>query len=220
MNRRKFIKGASVAGGATAIAASTFPAPAFAQKRIEITMVATWGRDFPGLGTGAQRFAKRLSDMTDGRMNVKYYAANERVKAFDSFDEVASGNAQMYHAADYYWKGKHPGWAYFTAVPFGFVFSEINSWINFGGGQELWDELAGSFGLKCLACGNTGVQMGGWFRNQLCRRPEGAQNEDSWFGRRRYGKARCLSCLTSRRANIRGPDFRSNRCHRVGWSLE
>ena len=167
MNRRKFIKGASVAGGATAIAASTFPAPAFAQKRIEITMVATWGRDFPGLGTGAQRFAKRLSDMTDGRMNVKYYAANERVKAFDSFDEVASGNAQMYHAADYYWKGKHPGWAYFTAVPFGFVFSEINSWINFGGGQELWDELAGSFGLKCLACGNTGVQMGGWFRKEI-----------------------------------------------------
>ena len=167
MNRRKFIKGAAVAGGASAVAASTFPAPAIAQKRIEITMVATWGRDFPGLGTGAQRFAKRLSDMTDGRMNVKYYAANERVKAFDSFDEVASGNAQMYHAADYYWKGKHPGWAYFTAVPFGFVFSEINSWINFGGGQELWDELAGSFGLKCLSCGNTGVQMGGWFRKEI-----------------------------------------------------
>jgi len=167
MNRRKFIKGAAVASGATAVAASTFPAPAYAQKRIEITMVATWGRDFPGLGTGAQRFAKRLSDMTDGRMNVKYYAANERVKAFDSFDEVASGNAQMYHAADYYWKGKHPGWAYFTAVPFGFVFSEINSWINFGGGQELWDELAGSFGLKCLSCGNTGVQMGGWFRKEI-----------------------------------------------------
>ena len=127
MNRRKFIKGAAVAGGATAVAASNFPAPAIAQSRIDIAMVATWGRDFPGLGTGAQRFAKRLSDMTDGRMNVKYYAANERVKAFDSFDEVASGNAQMYHAADYYWKGKHPGWAYFTAVPFGFVFSEINS---------------------------------------------------------------------------------------------
>ena len=111
MNRRKFIKGAAVAGGASAVAASTFPAPAIAQKRIEIAMVTTWPRDFPGLGTGAQRFAKRLSDMTDGRMNVKYYAAGERVKPFDSFDEVASGNAQMYHSADYYWKGTHPGWA-------------------------------------------------------------------------------------------------------------
>ncbi len=167
MNRRKFIKGAAVAGGATAVAASTFPAPAFAQKRIEVNMVSTWPRDFPGLGTGAQRFAKNLEAMTDGRMKVQYFAAGEKVKAFDAFDEVASGNAQMYHAADYYWKGKHPGWAYFTAVPFGFVFSEINSWINFGGGQELWDELAGSFGLKCLACGNTGVQMGGWFRKEI-----------------------------------------------------
>ncbi len=126
MKRRKFIKDAAVAGGATAVAASTFPAPAIAQSRIEIAMVATWGRDFPGLGTGAQRFAKRLSDMTDGRMNVTYFAANERVKAFDSFDEV-----------------------------------------NFGGGQELWDELAGSFGLKCMPCGNTGVQMGGWFRKEI-----------------------------------------------------
>ncbi len=109
MNRRKFIKDAAIAGGATAVAASTFPAPAIAQSRIEIVMVATWGRDFPGLGTGAQRFAKRLSDMTDGRMNVTYYA----------------------------------------------------------GGQELWDELAGSFGLKCLPAGNTGVQMGGWFRKEI-----------------------------------------------------
>ncbi len=166
MRRREFLKKGAVAGGAAA-AASTLAAPAIAQNRIEIAMVATWGRDFPGLGTGAQRFAKRLSDMTDGRMQVEYFAANERVKAFDSFDEVASGNAQMYHAADYYWKGKHPGWAYFTAVPFGLTYTEINAWIRFGGGQELWDELAAEFGLKCLMCGNTGVQMGGWFRKEV-----------------------------------------------------
>jgi TRAP-type mannitol/chloroaromatic compound transport system substrate-binding protein len=80
-------------------------------------MVTTWSRDFPGLGTGAQRFAKRLFDMTNGRMKVNYFASGERVKPFDSFDEVASGNSQMYHGADYYWKGKHPGWAYFCGVP-------------------------------------------------------------------------------------------------------
>ncbi len=158
MKRREFLRKGAVAGGAAA-AASTLAAPAIAQNRIEIAMVATWGRDFPGLGTGAQR--------TDGRMQVQYFAANERVKAFDSFDEVASGNAQMYHAADYYWKGKHPGWAYFTSVPFGLTYTEINAWIRFGGGQELWDELAAEFGLKCLMCGNTGVQMGGWFRKEV-----------------------------------------------------
>jgi len=165
MKRRDLLKG-GVAAAATA-GATTIAAPAIAQERIEIAMVSTWPRDFPGLGTGAQRVAQRLVDMSDGRFQVEYFAGGERVKPFDSFDEVASGNAQMYHAADYYWKGKHPGWAYYTAVPFGFVYSEINAWVRWGGGQELWDELSGEFGLKCLPCGNTGVQMGGWFNKEI-----------------------------------------------------
>ena len=166
MKRREFIKSAGV-GGVAVAAASTLPKPAIAQKRIEMVIVSTWPRDFPGLGTSAQRLAKRLTDMTDGRIQTKYFAAKERVGAFDSFDEVASGNAQAYIAADYYWKGKHLGWAYFTAVPFGLTYTEINAWIRFGGGQELWDELAGGFGLKCMPAGNTGVQMGGWFNKEI-----------------------------------------------------
>jgi TRAP-type mannitol/chloroaromatic compound transport system substrate-binding protein len=179
MQRREILKnGLFAVGGAVAASAvivgldekkvkQTAAAPAIAKERVEIAMVATWGRDFPGLGTGAQRFAKRLSDMSDGRIQVTYYAAGERVKAFDSFDEVASGNAQMYHAAEYYWKGKHPGFAYFTSVPFGLTYTEMNAWIRFGGGQELWDELGADYGLKGLMCGNTGVQMGGWFRKEM-----------------------------------------------------
>jgi len=167
MERRKFIKTAGIAGVGGAVAASTLAAPAIAQDRVEMAMVTTWPRDFPGLGTGAQRLAKRLSDMSDGRIQVQYFAAGERVGAFDSFDEVASGNAQAYHAADYYWKGKHPGWAYFTSVPFGLTYTEMNAWIRFGGGQELWDELAGSFGLKAMMAGSTGVQMGGWFNKEI-----------------------------------------------------
>ena len=166
MKRRKFLTkaGAGVAGAA---AATTLAAPAVAQQRVEMVMVTTWPRDFPGLGTGAQRLAKHLSDMTDGRIQVQYFAAGERVGAFDSFDEVASGNAQAYHAADYYWKGKHPGWAYFTSVPFGLTYTEMNAWIRFGGGQQLWDKLAGNYGLKCVMAGNTGVQMGGWFNKEI-----------------------------------------------------
>lgn len=166
MKRREFLKKAGA--GTVAAGAVIAGAPAVhAQKTIEITMVSTWPRDFPGVDTGAQRFAKRLTAMTNGRMKVNYFAANERVKAFDSFDEVASGNAQIYHAADYYWKGKHPGWAYITAVPFGLNPSEMNAWIRFGGGQELWDELGAEFGIKGLMCGNTGPQMGGWFRKEI-----------------------------------------------------
>ncbi len=162
INRRSFVKGAAV--GAVAAPLAT---PALAQERIEMAIVATWGRDFPGLGTGAQRYAQTIQDISDGRIQVSYYAAGERVGAFDSFDEVASGNAQGYHAADYYWKGRHPGYGYFTAVPFGLTYSEMNAWIRYGGGQELWDELAGEYGLKAIPCGSTGCQAGGWFNKEI-----------------------------------------------------
>ncbi|MDA0703414.1 MAG: TRAP transporter substrate-binding protein [Proteobacteria bacterium] len=142
-------------------------APAVMKGAKELKMVSTWPRDFPGLGTGAQRLAQRITDMTEGAVKVEYFAAGERVGAFDSFDEVASGNAEAYHGADYYWKGKHPGYAYFTGVPFGLTYTEMNAWIRFGGGQELWDELGAEFGVKGVMAGNTGVQMGGWFRKEI-----------------------------------------------------
>jgi len=185
MERRDLLKNTAIAVGGAVVGAGAvvlsqggkkeamkeeakpMPAPAVVKDRIEIVMVSTWPRDFPGLGTGAQRLAARIDAMSEGRIKVQYFAAKERVGAFDSFDEVSSGNAQAYHAADYYWKGKHPGWAYFTAVPFGLTYTEMNAWIRFGGGQELWDELAGQFGLKGVMAGNTGVQMGGWFNKEI-----------------------------------------------------
>lgn len=167
MKRRDFIKKSAVAGAGVVAASTAFSTPAISQGLKKMVVVSTWPRDFPGLGTGAQRVAQRIKDATDGRIAVEYFAAGERVGAFDSFDEVASGNAQAYHAADYYWKGKHPGWGYFTAVPFGFSYTEMNAWIRFGGGQELWDELSAGFGLKCIMAGNTGCQMGGWFRKEI-----------------------------------------------------
>lgn len=166
MDRRTFIKKAGLGAGATA-AAATFAAPAIAQARKEMVIVSTWPRDFPGLGISAQRLAKRIPELTEGRINVTYFAAGEKVGAFDSLDEVAAGNSQAYIAADYYWKGKHPGWAYFTAVPFGLVFSEMDAWMKYAGGQQLHDELAAEFGIKPIACGNTGVQMGGWFNKEI-----------------------------------------------------
>lgn len=169
MKRRDLLKttASGAAAGAAVAGATIISAPAIAQDRVEINIVSTWPKDFPGLGTGAQRFAQRLSDMTDGRMAVNYFAAGERVGAFDSFDEVASGNAQMYHGAEYYWVGKNPAFGFFTSVPFGLTYTEMNAWMRFGGGQELWDKLGAEFGVKGLMCGNTGVQMGGWFRKEI-----------------------------------------------------
>jgi TRAP-type mannitol/chloroaromatic compound transport system substrate-binding protein len=166
MERRSFIKNAGLAVGATA-ASTTLAAPAIAQGRKEMVIVSSWPRDFPGLGLSAQNLAQRITDMTEGRITTQYFASGERVGGFDVFDEVASGNAQAYTSAEYYWKGKHPGWAFFTSVPFGMTYTEQSAWINHLGGQQLWDELAAGFGLKALPCGNTGVQMGGWFNKEI-----------------------------------------------------
>jgi TRAP-type mannitol/chloroaromatic compound transport system substrate-binding protein len=165
MKRRNFLKNTAIGGAA--VAASSVAAPAIAQKRTEMVIVASWGRDFPGLGISAQRLAQRITDMSGGRITTQYFAAGERVGAFDVFDAVASGNAQAYISAEYYWKGKHPGFGFFTSVPFGLTYAEMGAWIFHLGGQQLWDELSGGFGLKCLPCGNTGVQMGGWFRKEI-----------------------------------------------------
>ena len=165
MERRKFLTGAAIAGAG--VAAAPFAAPALAQERKEMTVVSTWPRDFPGLGISAQRVAARITELSEGRITVNYFAAGERVGAFDSFDEVASGNAQAYIGADYYWKGKHPGLAYFTSVPMGMTTTEWNAWIKFKDGQALWDEVSGEFGLKALPCGATGTQMGGWFNKEI-----------------------------------------------------
>jgi TRAP-type mannitol/chloroaromatic compound transport system substrate-binding protein len=165
MERRKFIKSASVAGAG--VAAATVAAPAIAKSRKEMVIVSAWPRDFPGLGISAQRFADRVTEVSQGAITTKYFAAGERVGAFDSFDEVASGNAQAYIAAEYYWKGKHPAFAFFTAVPFGMTTIEWNAWIKYMGGQELWDELSSGFGLKGLPVGATGTQMAGWFNKEI-----------------------------------------------------
>ena len=165
MKRRMFLRTATALTGATAI--SNLVAPAIAQVRTEMNIVSSWPRDFPGFGISAQRLAARIGELSQGRIVTNYFAAGERVGPFDVLDEVASGNSQAYNSADYYWKGKHPAWVYFTSVPFGMTSLEWNAWISRKGGQELWDEVASGFGIKCLACGATGSQMGGWFTKEI-----------------------------------------------------
>ena len=167
MKRRDFITKTGVGVAAGVVGAASLSAPAIADGHKEINIVSTWPRDFPGLGLSAQRLAARITELSNGKLKCNYFAAGEKVGAFDVFDEVASGNSQAYIAADYYWKGKHPGFAYFTSVPFGMTTVEWNAWIKFGGGQELWDEMSGEFGLKALPCGGTGTQAGGWFNKEI-----------------------------------------------------
>ncbi len=161
LKRRAFLSGTALA------AAAAFPAPAIAQGKRRLKMVTTWPKNFPGLGTGAERLARRITEISGGDITIKVYAGGELVPPFESFDAVAGGVADMYHGAEYYWQGKSTAYNFFTAMPFGFTAPEINAWIYHGGGQALWDEVAAKFNVKAMMAGNTSVQMGGWFHTEI-----------------------------------------------------
>ena len=165
MDRRTFIK-ASALGG-TAAAASTLAAPAIAQGRITWRMVTTWPRNFPGLGTGAQRVADRITQASDGQLTVQVFSAGEMVPALQSLDVVIDGSAEMSHGAAYYWQNKSVGLSFFTGVPFGMTSRELAAWVRYLGGQEIWDEIYDQFGLQGFLSGDTGTQAGGWFSDEL-----------------------------------------------------
>ena len=166
MDRRSFLKKASV-GGATAAAASTLAAPLYAQGNRTLTLVTTWTRGLAGVHDSAQRVADMIGILSDGQLTVDLKAAGELVGAFEVFDAVVSGQADMYHGADYYFVGQHPGYAFFTAVPFGMTAQELANWYYHDGGMQLHDELGQIFGLKSFLGGNTGAQSGGWFRAEI-----------------------------------------------------
>ena len=142
-------------------------APAVIGKKRKLTMVTSWPKNFPGLGTGAARVAKRIEALSDGRITIKVYAAGEVVGALGIFDAVAQGQADMYHGADYYFQGKSPAFNFFAAVPMGLTANEHFAWIKFMGGQDLWDELSGTYGVKPFMAGSSGTQMGGWFAKDI-----------------------------------------------------
>ncbi|MCW9024198.1 MAG: TRAP transporter substrate-binding protein [Gammaproteobacteria bacterium] len=166
MKRRDFIKSAGAGGlvaGSLAVAAPVV----HAAPRFKWKMVTTWPKNFPGLGTGANNLAKLITEMSGGRLKVKVYGAKELVPAFEVFDAVSRGTAEMGHGAAYYWKGKSEAAQFFAAVPFGLNAQEMNGWLYYGGGMKLWQDIYADFNLIPAAAGNTGVQMGGWFNRQI-----------------------------------------------------
>jgi len=148
-------------------AAAAVSAPAIAQGRMEWRMVTTWPKNFPGLGVGAERLARRINDMSGGRLNVRVFSAGELVPALQAFDAVVQGSAEMSHGAAYYWQGKSTALSFFTGVPYGMTSRELSAWVRFMGGQQIWDEIYDQFGVKGFLSGDTGTQAGGWFKKEL-----------------------------------------------------
>lgn len=165
MDRRSFIRNAGLGG--TAVAASALATPAIAQGKKKLTMVTTWPRGAAGVWDSVERVVSSVNAMTDGTLEIEAKAGGELVGAFEVFDAVSSGQADMYHGADYYFINQHPGFALFTAVPFGMTAPEMMAWYYSQGGMELHHELGELFNLKSFLAGNTGAQGGGWYRSPI-----------------------------------------------------
>ncbi len=163
-NRRTFIKSLGLAsvGAATGISISSARA-----EKVKWKMVTSWPKNFPGLGAGAETLASYINQLSGGSLKVKVFGANELVPPLGVFDYVSSGGAEMGHSGAYYWKGKTAAAQFFSSVPFGMTAQEMNSWLYYGNGLQLWEKVYEKFNLVPRAAGNTGVQMGGWFNKEI-----------------------------------------------------
>ena len=165
MDRRSFLK-TSALGGAGA-AAGTLAAPAIAQGRRTLTMVTSVPDGFAIFDDAAQLLADYITQMSDGQLTVEKNPAGSLVGAFEVFDAVSAGQADMYHSADYYFLNQHPAYAFFTAVPFGMTAQELANWYYHRGGYELHNELSSLFNIKSFLAGQTAMQPGGWFNKEI-----------------------------------------------------
>ena len=166
MKRRDFLKKAGL--GAAAVAATTVNAPAvLAEKKYRWKMVTTWPPKLPVLQEGCERLAKRVGEMSGGRLQIQVFAAGELVPAFESFQAVSDGTVEVGSGAAYYWAGKEPASQWFAAVPFGMNAQGMSAWFQGGDGLKLWEETYAPFNLVPRPGGSTGVQMGGWFNKKI-----------------------------------------------------
>jgi TRAP-type mannitol/chloroaromatic compound transport system substrate-binding protein len=170
MKRRQFVGGLAAAAS---VAACTAESPecesgtAQSNETFEWSCVTSWPPKYPGLGIAVNNLAERVEAASNGRLRIKVYGGGELVPAFEVFDAVSRGTVEMGHDASYYHKGKVAAAQFFTAIPFGMNAAELNGWFYYGGGLELWRELYAPFDIVPFPCGNTGVQMGGWFNREI-----------------------------------------------------
>ena len=164
MKRRSFVVG--VGAGLTA---TTLAAPAIAQSAPKISwrLTSSYPKSLDTIFGGATTFAQAVSDMTDGNFQIQIFSAGELVPGLQAADAVTAGTVEMCHTSSYYYVGKDPAFAFACAVPFGLNSRQINAWFYHGGGNELLNRFFAKYDIHALPGGNTGTQMGGWFRKEI-----------------------------------------------------
>jgi len=164
MKRREFLK-----AGSAGIAASAIAAPAIAQSSPELKwrLTASWPKSLDTLYGSCETMAKHVAEATDNKFHIQVFAAGEIVPGLNVLDAVQNGTVEMGHTATYYFIGKEPTWALFCAVPFAMNARQQNAWFYDGEGLKLMNDFAKKSNVYCLVGGNTGAQMGGWFRKEI-----------------------------------------------------
>ncbi len=169
MERRKFVSATALGGAALGAVASALPKPAIAQSMPEIKwrMPSSFPKSLPTLYGGAEMLANRVAALTDGKFKITPFAAGEIVPALQVLDAVQNGTVELGQTAPYYYVGKDPTFAFGSTVPFGFNARQQQAWMLQGGGQELMNELLKDYNCNGRFAGNTGAQMGGWYRKEI-----------------------------------------------------
>ena len=164
MKRRDFLKVTAAGAAVTAVAS-----PAIAQSSPEIKwrMTSSFPKSLDTIYGGGEYFVKQVAEMTDNKFQIQLFQAGEIVPGLQAFDATSNGTVEACHTVSYYYVGKDPTFAIFASVPFGLNTRMQNSWLLQGGGNELADEFFKPYKVVAVPCGNTGTQMGGWFRKEI-----------------------------------------------------
>jgi TRAP-type mannitol/chloroaromatic compound transport system substrate-binding protein len=167
MKRRTFLTTAGAAGAG--VAASTIAAPAIAQSQPEIKWrcASSFPKSLDTIFGAAEIVAKRVAEITDNKFQIRVFAGGEIVPGLQVLDAVQNETVECGHTVSYYYWGKDPTFAIETAIPFGFNCRQMNAWMYYGGGLAMFREFFNQYNIVQFPCGNTGTQMGGWFRNEI-----------------------------------------------------
>ena len=165
--KRRYLLGSAAIGATSILAFPISSSQANSLPTIRWRMTTSWPKSLDILFGGAKRICDRVSAMTDGRFTITPYAAEEITSGFGVLDAVKENTVECGHTASYYYFDQHPALAFGTTIPFGMNAEQQNSWLYYGGGQELINEIYQDLGIVSFPAGNTGVQMGGWFRRKI-----------------------------------------------------
>src|SRR5438270_4825804 len=166
MDRRKFLARGGVAA-VTAAAAAQAVAQAPALPNVRWRCASSFPKSLDTIYGGGEVIAKRVEAITGGKFQIRVFAAGEIVPAFGVVDAIQQNTVECAHTASYYFVGKNKTFAFDTTIPFGLNQRQQNAWIYYGGGLDLVREFFRDFGIISFPAGNTGVQMGGWFRKEV-----------------------------------------------------